>query len=210
MDSGFFAGFVIGCFTVWILGDILSCIFRIFRYGSVIRSNTSSSSSILITSGVFGSSIVQQNGRVWINGVEQGTGEAVRLSCTKSLKITADGIELNQQLQPGTPIVLQVEPGVVVHELHVGDDLRVESGNIVDCANLHVGDDCEVRGNVMASAIKVGDDLTVHGDLTSHTVSAGDDIHVTGKATWESAKAGDDIIVQGEKVKKRQRRGSFI
>jgi hypothetical protein len=203
IQVGIIIGFVLGAVSFAVLDCVSKC-FCCHRHGSLFVSRAGSN-SIVFSAGNLNHSITQSNGRVWINGEEVGTGNPVTTNCTKSLRITADGETLNLRLQPGTPIHIRAEPGVVFDGLQVGNDLHV-TGNIEGNGTLQVGDDCTIKGAVTLQSLSAGDNLTIGpGNVTCSTISAGNDISVTGDLYCDQLAAGDDVIVG----RQRKRRSSF-
>ena len=160
--------------------------------------------SIMVVSGDLNSSVVQQNGRTWIDGQEVGTGQNISVPCMRSLRITADGKVLDQCLQPGTPIYIRVEPGVVFEKLDVGYDLHL-TGNIEGNGSINVGDDLTIHGSATSRSITVDDNLTITGQVTCDHIKAGDDITINGDVYCDSLDAGDDVTISG----RCKRRGSL-
>lgn len=171
---------LVGVFIGVFLARLADCC----RWRSI---RTNLGNSTVFSGNLVSRSVVQSNGHVWIDGEEVGSGQRVSASCTKSLRITADGEVLNSRLQPGTPIHIRVEPGVIFNDLQVGDD-------------------CVIQGSVALQSMNVGDDLTVTGNITSQTINVGDDVRVNGDVYCDRLSADDDISISG----KRKRRNSSL
>lgn len=197
-------GIVTGWSLSGIIDGLLSCLCGYRRYGNinVLRGG---GSSIVFSGFIVNQSVTQLGGRVWVNGVEVGSDNQFSTSCTKSLRIIADGKVLDTHLQPGTPIHIHADPGIVLKDVHVEDELHV-NGNIESCGTLSSEESCIIQGYVKASSVYCEEDLTVTGDLNCNRAEAEGDIQVGGDLIYTgTVKAEDSIRVTGT----RRRRDSI-
>jgi hypothetical protein len=149
-------------------------------------------------------SIVQANGRLFVDGVEVGTGANVSVQATRALRITADGQEISRQLQPGTPVVLRMAANTTVSDLHVGTQLSVEEGGLQGYGSVKSGTSMTITGDVVADNVTAGTHLGVGGKLSAReNAKAGTSIHVAGDAALAHAKSGTSISIAG--VRRRRR-----